>query len=49
MELITGGELYDAIRRIGLLSRTQSQFYLASIILAVEYLHERNIGYRVSE
>lgn len=47
-ELITGGELYDAIRKLGLLSRYQSQFYLGSIILAIEYLHERNIVYRVS-
>lgn len=45
-ELITGGELYDAIRKLGLLNRPQSQFYLASIILAIEYLHERNIAYR---
>lgn len=45
-ELITGGELYDAIRKLGLLSRSQSQFYLASIIVAIEYLHERNIAYR---
>lgn len=45
-ELITGGELYDAIRKLGLLTRSQSQFYLASIILAIEYLHERNIAYR---
>ena len=46
-ELITGGELYDAIRKLGLLSGSQSQFYLASIILAIEYLHERSIAYRV--
>ncbi|KAK1442450.1 cGMP-dependent kinase [Babesia gibsoni] len=45
-ELITGGELYDAIRRIGLLSRPQAQFYIASIVLAFEYLHERQIAYR---
>ncbi|ORM41243.1 cAMP-dependent protein kinase catalytic subunit alpha [Babesia sp. Xinjiang] len=45
-ELITGGELYDAIRKIGLLSRSQAQFYIASIVLAFEYLHERQIAYR---
>ncbi|VEV55926.1 cGMP-dependent protein kinase, putative [Plasmodium vinckei vinckei] len=45
-ELVTGGELYDAIRKLGLLSRSQAQFYLGSIILAIEYLHERNIVYR---
>lgn len=47
-ELITGGELYDAIRKLGLLTRPQSQFYIASIVLAIEYLHERSIAYRVS-
>ncbi|CDR98117.1 cGMP dependent protein kinase, putative [Babesia bigemina] len=45
-ELVTGGELYDAIRKIGLLSRSQAQFYIASIVLAFEYLHERQIAYR---
>eukprot|EP01069_Polyplicarium_translucidae_P004690 Polyplicarium_translucidae@DN2636_c0_g1_i1.p1 len=45
-ELVTGGELYDAIRKLGLLNRIQAQFYLGSIILAIEYLHERNIAYR---
>jgi len=45
-ELVTGGELYDAIRKLGLLTRDQAQFYLASMILAIEYLHERNIAYR---
>ncbi|VUZ98190.1 cGMP-dependent protein kinase [Plasmodium vivax] len=45
-ELVTGGELYDAIRKLGLLSKPQAQFYLGSIILAIEYLHERNIVYR---
>eukprot|EP01068_Selenidium_serpulae_P009848 Selendium_serpulae@DN5334_c2_g2_i1.p1 len=45
-ELVTGGELYDAIRKLGLLSRSAAQFYLGSIILAIEYLHERNIAYR---
>ena len=45
-ELCTGGELYDAIRKLGLLNREQAQFYLGSIIVAIEYLHERNIAYR---
>ncbi|KAK2196093.1 bifunctional cGMP-dependent protein kinase [Babesia duncani] len=45
-ELVTGGELYDAIRKLGLLSREQAQFYMGSIIIAFEYLHERQIAYR---
>ncbi|KAL7066750.1 protein kinase domain-containing protein [Cryptosporidium serpentis] len=45
-ELVPGGELYDAIRRIGLLTRYQAQFYIGSMILALDYLHERSIVYR---
>ncbi len=45
-ELITGGELYDAIREMDLLTRSQAQFYIASIAIAIEYLHERAIAYR---
>ena len=45
-ELITGGELYDAIREMDLLARPQAQFYIASITIAIEYLHERSIAYR---
>ncbi|KAK6589661.1 cyclic nucleotide (cGMP)-dependent kinase with 3 cNMP binding domains and a Ser Thr kinase domain [Cryptosporidium xiaoi] len=45
-ELVSGGELYDALKRIGILTRYQSQFYIGSIILALEYLHERSIVYR---
>ena len=45
-ELITGGELYDAIRELDLLDRGQSQFYMGSIAIAIEYLHERGIAYR---
>lgn len=45
-ELCVGGELYDAIRQLGLLSRQDTQFYLGSLVLAVEYLHSRAIAYR---
>ncbi|KAH8740870.1 cyclic nucleotide dependent protein kinase [Cryptosporidium ryanae] len=45
-ELVPGGELYDALKRIGVLTRYQAQFYIGSIILALEYLHERSIVYR---
>jgi len=45
-EVAIGGELYDAIRQIGLLTRTQAQFYTGSLVLALESLHERNIAYR---
>ncbi|EAN31256.2 Protein kinase domain protein [Theileria parva strain Muguga] len=45
-ELVTGGELFDALRKLELLKKPQAQFYLGSIILALEYLHERQIIYR---
>lgn len=45
-ELVTGGELYDAIRELDLLTREQAQFYLGSLTLAIDYLHEKNIAYR---
>eukprot|EP00357_Protocruzia_adherens_P001123 CAMPEP_0115008308 /NCGR_PEP_ID=MMETSP0216-20121206/21827_1 /TAXON_ID=223996 /ORGANISM="Protocruzia adherens, Strain Boccale" /LENGTH=931 /DNA_ID=CAMNT_0002375675 /DNA_START=42 /DNA_END=2837 /DNA_ORIENTATION=- len=45
-EFVCGMELFDVIRAIGLLNIFQSQFYAASIILALQYLHQRNIVYR---
>jgi len=45
-ELVTGGELYSTMRVIGLLSKTQAQFYIGGLILALESLHERCIAYR---
>jgi len=45
MELVTGGELLDAMDELGLLKRPQAQFYVASITLALEFLHERRIAY----
>lgn len=45
-ELATGGELYNAIRTLGLLTRGQAAFYIASLFLALESLHERDIAYR---
>lgn len=46
MEYVRGKELFEIIREIGLLNRYQTQFFGASIMLAVEYLHERNYIYR---
>lgn len=46
-ELITGGELHAAIRSIPTtLSRTQTQFYVGSLVLVLEELLERNIVFR---
>jgi cGMP-dependent protein kinase len=46
MEYIQGKELFDVIREIGLLNKYQTQFYGATLMLAVEYLHRRHIIYR---
>merc|ERR1719240_1553318 len=45
-EFLGGGDLFYAIREIGMLTKLQSQFYSASIVLALEYLHARSIMYR---
>ena len=46
MDYIKGKELFDVIRDIGLLNKYQTQFYGASIMLAVQYLYERKFIYR---
>ena len=46
MEYIHGKELFDTIRDIGLLSAFQTQFYGGSLLLAIEYLHNRKFIYR---
>ena len=46
MEYIKGKELFDVIRDIGLLNKAQTQFYGASLMLAVDYLHERKFIFR---
>jgi len=46
MDYIKGKELFDIIREIGLLNKTQTLFYGASIMLAVNYLHQRKFIFR---
>ena len=46
MDYIKGKELFDVIRDIGLLNKFQTQFYGASIMLAINYLHERKFIFR---
>ena len=45
-EYIRGKELWEVIRDIGLLNKQQTQFYGASILLALDYLHRKKIIYR---
>ena len=46
MDYIKGKELFDVIRDIGLLNKSQTQFYGGSMMLAVQYLHERKFIFR---
>lgn len=45
-EFLGGGELFCAIREIGKLTKKQAQFFGASIVLGLEYLHARGFMYR---
>lgn len=46
-ELLTGGELLDALECIGRpLARSEAQFYAGSLLLVLEFLHERHVVFR---
>jgi len=45
-ELVTGGELLDALDRLDVLDRPQAQFYLGSLVVVFEYIHEKHVVYR---
>ena len=45
-EYIKGKELWEVIRDIGLLNKEQTQYYGASMLLAIDYLHKQKIIYR---
>ena len=46
MDYIKGKELFDAMRDIGMLNKNQARFYSASVMVAINYLHERKIIFR---
>ncbi|EAR85527.2 CGMP-dependent kinase 5-1 (macronuclear) [Tetrahymena thermophila SB210] len=46
VEYVRGMELFDVIREIGLLNTYDSQFYIGSLLLCIEYLHTNSIIYR---
>ena len=46
LSYIPGGELFSHLRRAGRFSPDVTRFYLASIVLAIEYLHAKDIIYR---
>ena len=45
-ELVVGMDLFDVIRKLGLVRELDTKFYAANLLLALEHLHERNIIYR---
>lgn len=46
MEFVNGGELFFHLRKFRRFSEEQARFYSAEILLALEYLHSKNIVYR---
>lgn len=46
MEYIRGKDLFEVVREIGLLNQFQIQFYIGSVLLAVELLHSKKIIHR---
>eukprot|EP00927_Polykrikos_kofoidii_P002953 TRINITY_DN11174_c0_g1_i1.p1 TRINITY_DN11174_c0_g1~~TRINITY_DN11174_c0_g1_i1.p1 ORF type:complete len:1416 (+),score=263.14 TRINITY_DN11174_c0_g1_i1:217-4248(+) len=45
-ELVTGGCLYDQMKKGIVFTHKQAQFYFASLVLMLEVLHNKNIIYR---
>jgi cGMP-dependent protein kinase len=45
-EYIKGKELFEVVREVGKLDKKETQFYSASMMLAIDYLHKKKIIYR---
>jgi serine/threonine protein kinase len=46
LEYVVGGELFTHLRRAGRFTNDMTRFYASEIVLAIEYLHSKNIIYR---
>lgn len=46
LEYVIGGELFSHLRKAGRFTNDMTRFYAAEIVLAIEYLHARDIIYR---
>jgi hypothetical protein len=46
MEYVVGGELFTHLRDAGRFNDTAARFYAAEVLLAIDYLHARNVVYR---
>lgn len=45
-EFISGGEIFYHLKKAGCFSEERTRFYICELILALEYLHKKNIIYR---
>ena len=46
MEYVSGGEVFSHLRRAGRFSNEAARFYAGAIVMALEYLHSKDIAYR---
>ena len=46
MDFVNGGELFYHLAKAGKFDEKRAQFYIAEIVLALEYLHKEGIVYR---
>ena len=46
MDFVNGGQLFYHLRKHGPFSENLSRFYIAELLLAVDYLHKNNIIFR---
>lgn len=46
LDFVRGGELFYHLRRAGKFSEEQTRFYVAEVILALDYLHRHDVIYR---
>jgi protein kinase X len=46
LEYVIGGELFSQLRKVGRFANETAKFYAAEIILALQYLHSKDIVYR---
>jgi len=46
MELVIGGEIFSHLRKSGRFSNETTRTYAAQIVLALQYLHDKDIVYR---
>ena len=46
LEYVPGGELFSHLRRLGRFDEPAARFYAIEVVLALEYLHDRQIAFR---